>query len=114
MYNIHNHIIFIGNNVPQDILKAISVAIKLNGERESARNQENARTEKMMRTIEKIESENTMQVCKLLTTDLFGNVVQHARDVTDQTCQDNFKNNLSNKIVYCVISSSYILYKRNL
>jgi hypothetical protein len=53
---------FIGNNVPQDILKAISVAVKLNGERESARNKENARTEKIMRTIEKIEFENTMQV----------------------------------------------------
>ena len=52
----------IGNNVPQDILKAITVAIKLNGERESARSQENARTEKMIRTIEKIELENTMQV----------------------------------------------------
>ena len=52
----------LGNNVPQDILKAISVAIKLNGEREAARNKENARTEKMIRTIEKIELENTMQV----------------------------------------------------
>ena len=36
--------------------------MKLNSERESARNQEKAKTEKMLRTIEKIEFENTMQV----------------------------------------------------
>ena len=55
-------IYLIGNNVPHDILKAIAVAVKLNSERESARNQEKAKTEKMLRTIEKIEFENTMQV----------------------------------------------------
>lgn len=49
--------------MPQDILKAIAVAIRSNNERESAKNEENMRKERMMRTVEKIEQENTMQVC---------------------------------------------------
>lgn len=60
---ISSVITVLGNNVPQDIVKAITVALNLNAERESARNEEAMRTEKMMKTIEKIEFENTMQVC---------------------------------------------------
>lgn len=57
----------LGNNIPQDILKAISVAIKLNNDREVARHQEVARTEKMMKEMQRIELEKTMQVAHFVS-----------------------------------------------
>ena len=63
-YQIFN--LYVGNNIPQDILKAIGVAIKLNNDREAARHLENARTEKIMKQMERIELEKTVQVPHLV------------------------------------------------
>ena len=57
------HLCFVGNNIPQDIMQALSVAIQQNSDRQVTFEEHRIKTEALTRELEMVQERKRQEVC---------------------------------------------------